>query len=53
MLTNVPCYGDSVDILRRYLLDVAVDLVYLEPPLNSKATRWNGPGISSSARPNR
>jgi hypothetical protein len=35
MRTNVLHYGDNLDILRRYLPDVAVDLVYLDPPFNS------------------
>jgi site-specific DNA-methyltransferase (adenine-specific) len=32
MQTNVLYSGDNVDILRRYLRDAAVDLVYLDPP---------------------
>lgn len=28
-------YGDNLDILRRYLDDESVDLVYLDPPFNS------------------
>ncbi len=28
-------YGDNLDILRRYLADESVDLVYLDPPFNS------------------
>jgi site-specific DNA-methyltransferase (adenine-specific) len=28
-------YGDNFDILRRYLKDESVDLVYLDPPFNS------------------
>jgi 16S rRNA G966 N2-methylase RsmD len=35
MDTNVLYYGDNLDILRRYLPDVAVDLVYLDPPFNA------------------
>ena len=35
LATNVLYYGDNVDILRRYLPDAAVDLVYLDPPFNS------------------
>ena len=35
MQANVLCYGDNLDILRRYLPDAAVDLVYLDPPFNS------------------
>jgi DNA modification methylase len=30
-------YGDNIDILRRYLKDETVDLVYLDPPFNSNA----------------
>jgi hypothetical protein len=33
--TNVLFYGDNLDILRRYLPDASVDLVYLDPPFNS------------------
>jgi site-specific DNA-methyltransferase (adenine-specific) len=32
LATNVLYYGDNLDILRRYLPDAAVDLVYLDPP---------------------
>ena len=28
-------YGDNLDILRRYVADESVDLVYLDPPFNS------------------
>lgn len=31
-------YGDNLDILRRYIADESVDLVYLDPPFNSNAT---------------
>jgi len=31
-------YGDNLDILRRYIQDETVDLVYLDPPFNSNAT---------------
>lgn len=30
-------YGDNLDVLRRYVADESVDLVYLDPPFNSKA----------------
>ena len=33
--TNVLYYGDNLDILRRYISDESVDLVYLDPPFNS------------------
>lgn len=38
MTTNTLYYGDNLDILRRYVADETVDLVYLDPPFNSKAT---------------
>ncbi len=38
MDTNALYYGDNLDILRRYVRDETVDLVYLDPPFNSKAT---------------
>ncbi|NLE75618.1 MAG: site-specific DNA-methyltransferase, partial [Chloroflexi bacterium] len=31
-------YGDNLDILQRYIPDESVDLIYLDPPFNSKAT---------------
>jgi 16S rRNA G966 N2-methylase RsmD len=30
-------YGGNLDILRRYVADESVDLVYLDPPFNSNA----------------
>jgi site-specific DNA-methyltransferase (adenine-specific) len=30
-------YGDNLDVLRRYIADESVDLVYLDPPFNSNA----------------
>jgi DNA modification methylase len=35
---NTLYYGDNLDILRRYIKDETVDLVYLDPPFNSNAT---------------
>ena len=35
MAENVLYYGDNLDILRRYVKDESVDLVYLDPPFNS------------------
>jgi len=35
--TNVLYYGDNLDILRRYIPDESVDLIYLDPPFNSNA----------------
>ena len=31
-------YGDNLDILRRYVKDESVDLIYLDPPFNSAQT---------------
>ena len=31
-------FGDNVDVLRRYVADESVDLVYLDPPFNSNAS---------------
>ena len=36
-MTNTLYYGDNLDILRRYVKDETVDLVYLDPPFNSNA----------------
>jgi|SRR5579884_59589 site-specific DNA-methyltransferase (adenine-specific) len=35
MAENFLYYGDNLDILRRYIRDETVDLVYLDPPFNS------------------
>ena len=35
---NTLFYGDNLDILREYIADELVDLVYLDPPFNSNAT---------------
>jgi DNA modification methylase len=35
MQSNVLYYGDNLDILRRYIKDETVDLVYLDPPFKS------------------
>ena len=35
MLENVLYYGDNLDILRRYVKDETVDLIYLDPPFKS------------------
>ncbi|MEN6529569.1 MAG: DNA methyltransferase [Anaerolineaceae bacterium] len=37
-MENCLYYGDNLDILRRYVGDETVDLIYLDPPFNSKAT---------------
>jgi len=38
MSDNTLYYGDNLDILRRYIKDETVDLIYLDPPFNSNAT---------------
>ncbi|MDO8716582.1 MAG: DNA methyltransferase [Dehalococcoidales bacterium] len=38
MDTNVLYYGDNLKILRDYIPDESVDLIYLDPPFNSSAT---------------
>jgi hypothetical protein len=35
MKTDLLYYGDNLEILRRYIPDESVDLVYLDPPFNS------------------
>ncbi len=34
---NTLYYGDNLDILRRYLEDESIDLIYLDPTLNSNS----------------
>jgi len=34
-MENVLYYGDNLDILRRYVRDESVDLIYLDPPFKS------------------
>ena len=36
MAENALYYGDNLDILRRYIQDETIDLVYLDPPFKSK-----------------
>ncbi|MDX1991031.1 MAG: DNA methyltransferase [bacterium] len=33
--SNKLYYGDNLDILRKYIADASVDLIYLDPPFNS------------------
>jgi site-specific DNA-methyltransferase (adenine-specific) len=35
MAENVLYYGDNLEILRRYIENESVDLVYLDPPFKS------------------
>ena len=37
-MTNTLYYGDNLEVLRRYVKDESVDLIYLDPPFNSNAT---------------
>ena len=36
-MENTLYYGDNLEILRKYIKDDSVDLIYLDPPFNSKA----------------
>ena len=36
--TNKLYFGDNLKILRDYVADASVDLIYLDPPFNSSAT---------------
>lgn len=36
--TNKLYFGDNLKIMREYIADESVDLIYLDPPFNSKAT---------------
>jgi DNA modification methylase len=36
-MTNTLYYGDNLEILRQYIKDESVDLIYLDPPFNSNA----------------
>lgn len=38
LTTNALYYGDNLDILRKYIPDESVDLIYLDPPFNSQAS---------------
>ena len=42
MDTNVLYYGDNLEILRKYIPDESIDLIYLGPPFNSKAKKTKG-----------
>ena len=37
-MTNTLYYGDNLEVLRRYVPDESVGLVYLDPPFNSNAS---------------
>ena len=36
MPENKLYYGDNLEVLRRYAKDESVDLVYMDPPFNSR-----------------
>ena len=54
MQKNELFYGDNLDILRKHIPDNSIDLIYLDPPFNSKANYnvlYKEPsGISSRAQ---
>ena len=35
-MENLLYYGDNLDVMKRHIKDESVDLVYLDPPFNSK-----------------
>jgi site-specific DNA-methyltransferase (adenine-specific) len=37
-MENALYYGDNLEVLRKYIPDNSVDLIYLDPPFNSKAS---------------
>ena len=37
-MSNTLFYGDNLQVLREYIADASVDLVYLDPPFNSNAS---------------
>ena len=37
-MENTLYYGDNLEILRKYIKDESVDLIYLDPPFNSNTT---------------
>lgn len=37
-MNNQLFFGDNLDIMREYMPDQSVDLIYLDPPFNSKAS---------------
>jgi site-specific DNA-methyltransferase (adenine-specific) len=52
--TNVLYFGDNLEILRKYIPDNSIDLIYLDPPFNSKKDynilfKENG-GVESEAQ---
>jgi DNA modification methylase len=56
MSENLLYYGDNLDILKRYIKDESVDLIYLDPPFNSNATynvlfaEHNGTGAAAQIK---
>jgi len=34
--TDVLYFGDNLEILRKYIPENSIDLIYLDPPFNSK-----------------
>lgn len=36
-MENILYYGDNLEILRKYIKDETIDLIYLDPPFNSNA----------------
>jgi len=47
--SNTLYYGDNLDILRRYVADESVDLIYLDPPFNSCSFRDETPTVRKAS----
>jgi site-specific DNA-methyltransferase (adenine-specific) len=43
-------FGDNLKILREYVPEASVDLIYLDPPFNSSATYPSPDGCSGKDR---
>jgi len=46
---NTLFFGDNLDILREHLADESIDLIYLDPPFNSKRD-YNSRGSTGSRK---
>ena len=51
-MTNQVLFGDNLPLLRQYIKDESIDLIYLDPPFNSKANYnviFKGPNNKESS----
>jgi len=47
---NTLYYGDNLNILREYIKDETVDLIYLEPPVNVQLKKAGKAGAKGPAQ---